>query len=177
MEDFTNTPEQTNKPNPQSSPAQNLGIGALITAIITFVMALIPCIGMVAIIPGIIAIVLAAVGMSHASRNNSPRGVLLAAMIVAILASLIAFSQVFVIGKFAEKADKWPREFQNIMQDVQKEVFDELDDANISIKVENRNGEKVEITTTIDKKDREATLDELEKGNAPANDTMDKGNK
>jgi hypothetical protein len=44
----------------------------------------------------------------------------------------------------------------------------DLEDSKISIKVENGNGEKVEITTNADKKDREQTLEDLEKGNEPA---------
>ncbi len=43
----------------KNNSGQNLGIAALITAIITFVLAVIPCVGLIAIIPGIIAIVLA----------------------------------------------------------------------------------------------------------------------
>ena len=50
----------------ENKTAQNLGIGALITAIITFVLAVIPCVGLIAIIPGIIALVLSIVGLSHA---------------------------------------------------------------------------------------------------------------
>ena len=67
----------------KNNTGQNLGIAALITAIITFVLAVIPCVGLIAIIPGIIAIVLASVGLSQATRNNSPRGVLLAGLIIA----------------------------------------------------------------------------------------------
>ncbi len=85
--------EETNK------SGQNLGIAALITAIITFVLAVIPCVGLIAIIPGIIAIVLASVGLSQAARNDSPRGVIIAGLIIAIVASLISFSQIFVAGK------------------------------------------------------------------------------
>ena len=101
---------------------------------------------MIAIIPGIIAIVLASVGLSQASRNNSPRGVLIAGLIIAIIASLISLSQVFVVGKIAQKADKWPNEIQNIINDVQDNVIKDIEDANVSIKVES-NGEKVEINT------------------------------
>ena len=50
----------------KQSTGQNLGIAALITAIITFMLAVIPCVGILAIIPGIIAIVLASVGLSQA---------------------------------------------------------------------------------------------------------------
>jgi len=88
----------------KNNTGQNMGIAALITAIIAFVIAVIPCVGLIAIIPGIIAIVLASVGLSQAARNNAPRGVLFAGLIIAIIASMISFSQVFVAGKFAKSA-------------------------------------------------------------------------
>jgi phosphate/sulfate permease len=155
----------------KTNTGQNMGIAALITAIITFVLAVIPCVGLIAIIPGIIAIVLASVGLSQAARNNSPRGVLVAGLIIAIIASLISFSQVFVAGKIFQNADKWPKEIENIVNDVQDNVIKDLEDANISIKVES-NGDKVEINTTTDKKDKEKTLEDLEKGNTTLNDTL-----
>jgi phosphate/sulfate permease len=152
---------------------QNLGIAALIAAIITFVIAVIPCVGLIAIIPGIIAIVLASVGLSQAAKNNSARGVLFAGLIIAILGSLISFSQIFVIGKFTQNADKWPKDIQNIVNDVQDNVMKELKDADISIKVES-NGEKVEINTSSNKKDQEQTLEDLEGGNTQKDDTLQK---
>jgi hypothetical protein len=179
MEDFTNNTSQ----NPAGQPAapgqkpsgsQNLGIAALITAIITFVLAVIPCVGLIAIIPGIIAIVLAAVGLSQASRSDSPRGMLIAGLIIAAVASLISFSQFFVAGKIAKKAEsKWPDNIENIINDVQENVMDELEDANVSIKVES-DGNKVEINTNPDRENREQELEELEKDNKQSNDSLEK---
>ncbi|MCX6253236.1 MAG: hypothetical protein NTV31_02030 [Bacteroidia bacterium] len=157
----------------KNNTGQNLGIAALITAIITFVLAVIPCVGLIAIIPGIIALVLASVGLSQASRNDSPRGVLIASLIIAIIAVLISFSQIFVAGRFAQKADKWPHDIQNIINDVQDNVVKELKDNDISIKVES-NGEKVEINTSSNKKNQEQKLEDLEGGNAQKNDTLQK---
>jgi hypothetical protein len=157
----------------KNTSGQTLGIAALITAIITFVLAVIPCIGLIAIIPGIIAIVLASVGLSQAARNDSPRGVLIAGLIIAIIASLISFSQVFVAGKLAHRANKWPADIQNIVNDVQDNVVKSLEDANVNIKIES-NGDKVEITTNSSKKEKEQTLEDLEKGNNPDNDTIPK---
>lgn len=155
----------------KNNSGQNLGIAALITAIITFVLAVIPCVGIIAIIPGIIAIILASVGLSQAARNNNPRGVLLAGLIIGIIASLIAFSQIFVAGKIAQKADKWPNEIQNVINDVQDNVIKDIEDANISIKVES-NGDKVEINTNTGKEDMEKKLEELEKVNTQTNDSV-----
>jgi uncharacterized membrane protein len=92
-------------------------------------------VGLIAIIPGIIAIVLASVGFPRLRRNNSPRE-LLAGLIIAIIASMISFSQIFVAGKIAHKADKWPNNIGNIINDVQDNVTKDIEDANVSIKVE-----------------------------------------
>jgi hypothetical protein len=152
---------------------QNLGIAALITAIIAFIVAVIPCVGLVAIVPGIIAIVLAAVGLSQAARDDSPRGIPLAGLIIAIVAFLISFSQGFAIGKIARNSDKWPNEIHEIINDVQENVVKEIEDANVSIKVES-DDEKVEINVGQDKNksDKEQTLEDLEKAKANANDTI-----
>jgi hypothetical protein len=141
----------------------NLGIAALITAIITFVLAVIPCVGLIAIIPGIIAIVLASVGLSQSARSNHPRGILIAGLIIAIIASLISASQVFVVTRIASSADKLPGGIENIIKDVQDNVIKDLNDEDISIKVES-NGNKVEIRTGANKEDNEKKLEDLEKG-------------
>jgi len=154
---------------------QNLGIAALITAIITFVLAVIPCVGLMAIIPGIIAIVLASVGLSHASRTDSARGILIAGLIIGIVATMISFSQVFVVGKIAQKADKWnkwPDVIEDVVMDVKKDVLEDLEDANISIKIESGD-ETVEISTSVNKKELVETLEELEGEDSTAVDTLE----
>ncbi len=154
---------------------QNLGIAALITAIVTFVFAVIPCVGIIAIIPGIIAIVLASVGLSQASRNNSPRGTLVAGLVIAVVACLISFSQIFVAGEVAKKVQSnLPGDIENIINDVQENVIKDLEDANVNIKIES-NGDKVEITTNPDKSDREQTLEDLESENTATDDTVATG--
>lgn len=176
MEDFTNNTNQKTElssgQSPRPTSGQNLGIAALITAIVTFVLAVIPCVGIIAMIPGIIAIVLAAVGLSQAARNNSPRGLLIAGLVIAVVASMISFSQIFVAGKIANKAEnEWGKNIENIINDVHDNVLNELEDKNISIKVES-NGDKVEITTNPDKQNKEQELEELEKANTQSNDTV-----
>jgi phosphate/sulfate permease len=155
----------------KNNSGQNLGIAALITAILTFVLAVIPCVGLIAIIPGIVAIVLASVGLSQANRNDSPHGVAIAGLIIGIIAIMISFSQIFVARKIAHHADKWPKQMENIMNGVQEDVEKGIKDANISIKVES-NGDTIRIVTTPDKRNKEQTLEDLEKGNSSANDTL-----
>jgi flagellar biosynthesis protein FliQ len=155
----------------RNSSASNLGIAALITGIITFVLSVIPCVGLIAIIPGIIAIILASVGLSQASRSYSPKGVLIAGLIIAVLGSMIAVSQVYVAGRIAKHADKWPNEIQNIIKDVQDNVVKELEDNNVNIKVES-NGEVMEINTGSIRKSQEKKLEDLEGGTTQKDDTV-----
>lgn len=179
MEDFTNNTSQ----NPAGQPAakaqrpsgnQNLGIAALITAIVTFVLAVIPCVGLIAIIPGMIAIVLAVVGLSRASAGDAPRGLLIAGLIIAVVASVISFSQIFVAGRIGDKFNKeWGGKFENVINDVQENVLKDLENANVSIKIDS-SGEKVEINASVGKQNREKELENLEKANTQANDTLAK---
>lgn len=178
MEDFTTNTTQPREPLPGQTPrppaGQNLGIAALITAIVTFVLSVIPCVGIIAIVPGIIAVVLASIGLSQASRNDSPRGVLVAGLIIGVVATMIAFSQIFVAGKIGEKFEKnWGGEIENVFQDIQENVLNELENANVSIKVENGN-DTVEIKIGEGKADRQKELEELEKANTGINDTINK---
>jgi hypothetical protein len=160
----------------KSNSGQNLGVAALITGIVTFVLSVIPCVGMIAIIPGIIAIVLASVGLSQASRQNSPKGLLLGGLIIGIVAVMISFSQIFVIGRLSRHAEKWPKDIQSIVDDVKSNVMKDLEDANVSIKIES-NGDTVRINTSTStkKKDFEQKLEDLESGNKLKNDTIKKG--
>ena len=157
----------------KNNTGQSMGIAALVIAILTFVMAAIPCIGVLAIIPGTIAIILASVGLSQAAGKETPRGILIAGLIIAIVASVISFSQIFVAGKIAKNADKWPDQIQNIIKDVQENVVRELDGSNVTIKIES-DGEKIEIKTGSDKKELENKLEDLEEGNTPGNDSLKK---
>ena len=157
----------------KNNSGHNLGIAALITAIVTFVLAVIPCVGLIAIIPGIIAIILASVGLSQASRSSAPKGLLIAGLIIGIIASLISVSQVVVAGKIAKHSDKWQNEIQNIVRDVQDDVVRDLEDANISIKIES-NGDKVEINANTVSKDKQNKLEELEGVKTQENDTLQK---
>lgn len=178
MEDYTNSTGQNTgqtSERPAGGPTgQNLGIAALITAIVTFVLSVIPCIGLIAMIPGIIAIILAAVGLSQASRNNYPRGILIAGLIIAIVAVFISFSQIFIAGRIGDRFEKeFGGRIETVIDDVQENVLDELEDANVSIKVQNGD-DKVEITVDAGKKNRIEELEELENENAGINDTLEK---
>ena len=167
----------------KSNAGQNLGVAALIVGILTFVMAVIPCIGALAVIPGIVAVVLASVGLSQASRNDAPRGMLVAGLVIGIISLMIAFSQVFIAGRLATNTHRWPTEIRRAIEDAKDEVIKDLQDADVNIKIES-DGDVVEIKTRTKRTDLEKTLEELEgAGNEKADtvkrektDTLEKTN-
>jgi NAD/NADP transhydrogenase beta subunit len=158
--------------NVKSNTGQNLGVAALIIAIVTFVLAVIPCLGLIAIIPGIIAIVLGAVGLSQASRNQLAT----AGLIIAIIACLISVSQVFVAGALVREAgiEKFPSGIRNVIKEVKSEVLKELEKENFSIRIE-KDGKRVIIDgNSVDvniNEERKRILEELE-GVSSQNDSL-----
>jgi len=78
---------------------------------------------------------------------------------------------VYVAGKIAKNADKWPNEIQNVINDVQDNVIKELEDNNVNIKIES-NGETVEINSSSLKKDKEQKLEDLEAGSNQKDDSV-----
>jgi hypothetical protein len=160
----------------KSNAGQNLGIAALITGIITFVLAVIPCVGVIAIIPGIITIVLASVGLSQASRSNSPKGVIVAGLVIGVIAVMISFSQIFVAGRIASKADNWPSDIQKAIEEVRDDVIRDMEDSKVSIKIESSDGDTVDINIRTKGNDvRVKQLEDLEGAKPEQNDTVKKG--
>lgn len=157
----------------KTNSGQNLGVAALITGIITFVLAVIPCVGILAIIPGIIAVVLAAVGLSQATRTNSPRGVIVAGLVIGAVALMIAFSQIFFIGRMARNNHGWNSDFRSAIEEVKRDIKKDFEKGNVNIKIES-NGESIEIKADGSKEGRLKQLEDLESGKKEANDTTKK---
>ncbi len=135
-----------------------LGVGALVTAIIAFLMAVVPCVGVIAFLPAVIALVLAIVGLSR-TRNN--QGVLIGGLAVAIIALMISVSQIVVIGKVANHSDNWADEIEKVIKDVTSDIEKEFGDNEVTIRVDSGE-ETVEIKATTRKNELENKLDELE---------------
>lgn len=142
------------------NPGQGLGVAALVLGVISFIVALIPCIGLFALFTASVAIVLGAIGLSQASRNKSPKGLMLGGLILGILALFIAIVQIVFLSNFKDKAPYFEEKMEDIFKDFEKDVIDEFGDGSFSITIDD-GGERVEINSTIKKELRDA-LDELE---------------
>lgn len=74
----------------KSNAGQVLGIVGLILGIISLLIAFIPCIGVMALLPGGIAILLCLIGLAQANNNDAPKGLLITALIISFIATSIA---------------------------------------------------------------------------------------
>ncbi len=82
-----------------SNAGQGLGVAGFVVGLIALILSFIPCLGMYALVPGIIALIFSAVAFSQASSANAPRGLIIAALIISILGSSIAAWQLLAIRK------------------------------------------------------------------------------
>lgn len=162
----------------RSSSGSALGTAALITGLITFVIAVIPCIGIIAVVPGIVTIVLASIALSQASRERSHQGIIITALIIGIVTLLISTSQLFFAINLGRNADRLIPEdvrkaLKEVKEDVSKDVLKDLEDARINIKIESGD-EKIEINATgSGNKDKLIEqLEVLEKGRKEKSDTL-----
>ncbi len=135
-----------------------VGVGALVTAIIAFLLAVIPCIGLIAIIPAVIAVVLAIIGLSRPQGNQ---GMLVGGLVVGIIALMISVSQSFVLGKIANKSGSWATDIEKVIRDVTDDLEQEFGDNEVTIRI-NNNDDTVEIKASAKKGVLQDRLEELE---------------
>lgn len=75
--------------NTHQNTGQGFGIAGLIVGILAFIFALIPPTSILAIMLGIIALVFSYLGYSQAKKSNAAKGLVIAALVVSLVASVV----------------------------------------------------------------------------------------
>jgi len=141
---------------------QGMGIAALVLGIISFVVAFIPCVGILALFTAVAAIVLGAIGLSQATRASSHhRGLNIGGLIVGVVALFVSITQIAVIVGLSENADHWSSKIEEIVGDIEKDIKDEIDRGDFRITIE-EGDKKVEINASSNRDVLLDKLDELE---------------
>ena len=104
-----------------SNAGKGFGIAGLVLGLIALIFSFIPCLGMYAIFPGVLAIILAAVALMQANKGNGPKGLIIAALIVSLIGTAVAVYQYSVLK---EAASAFTGELEGI-----KENLEELEEA------------------------------------------------
>ncbi len=134
----------------KTSAGQGLGVAGLVIGILAVILALIPCIGRIAIIPGVIALALSLVAFSQANKGNGGKGVIIGALVVSIIAISVGIIQIVffaavsteggniknkiekVAKKFGDEFEgEYGKDFEEAMEDIEKsmdEIGDDLEE-------------------------------------------------
>ncbi len=108
-----------------SGAGQGFGVAGFVIGIITLILSFIPCLGMYAIIPGVLALVFAIIGYSQAASANAPRGLIIAALVIAIVGTSVAAWQLTIVHRATRGIEKIGRDFPGTIRD---EIGDEIRD-------------------------------------------------
>ena len=103
----------------KTNAGHGLGVAGLVLGILSLFMAFIPCVGVIAIGPGVIAIVLSILGLVQANKNNGAKGINIAALIISGLGTLIACVWLFVFVGIASLDED---QIEGMVEDVIEEV-------------------------------------------------------
>jgi thiol:disulfide interchange protein len=109
----------------KSTAGQGLGIAGFVLGLIALIISFIPCLGMYALLPGILAIVFSAIALTQANKANASKGLIIAALIISILGTSIAAWQFFALKTAADTIEKYGGEFKNAFEEEFGKDFEE----------------------------------------------------
>lgn len=140
----------------KSNAGQGLGIAGLVLGIIAILVCFIPCIGVMAIVPGLVGVTLSAIAYNQAVKGNGARGLIIAALVISILGSSVALLQGLgfsylknrphIINNFKNNIEKEAEKIEENFEDAGKEmekVLEQLENVDDSIHIDIKIGKKL----------------------------------
>jgi hypothetical protein len=114
--------EQQNSTTPQTNSWKLFAIIGLVLGILALLFSFIPCLGMYAIFPGVIGLILGVVAMMQAGKVNAPKGMAIAAIICAVLGSAVAGYQYYKLKSIVDDPSikKGLEDFKNSMDSLKR---------------------------------------------------------
>lgn len=118
--------EETTTTN--SKAGKGLGIAGLVLGILAAVVSFVPCLGMYAMFPGIIGLVLSIISIVQANKAGAAKGMAIAGLVCSLVGTSIAVWQYYTINKIATEVAP---ELENL-----KESLENLDTAKLRQEME-----------------------------------------
>ncbi|HEX3007758.1 MAG TPA: hypothetical protein VHO90_09105 [Bacteroidales bacterium] len=142
----------------KTNAGQGLGIAGLVLGIIAILICFIPCIGILAIVPGLVGVTLSAIAFNQASKGNGTKGIIIAALVVSILGSSIALLQGLGLSYLRNRPDKiWNNVEDKVQNEIEENIDENIDEAGKEMekvleKLENVDNDSIHIDVKIGKK-------------------------
>lgn len=116
---------------PKSS--NTLSIAGLALSVLAFVIALIPCFGIVAFLPALMGLVFALIGLAHVDRHRTPKSIAIVGIVMGATALLMAGVWTGVISSFSSRAEyRLEKKVERILNN----IAEELRDTDVRIQIE-----------------------------------------
>jgi signal transduction histidine kinase len=118
----------------KSTAGQGLGIAGFVLGLVALIISFIPCVGLWALIPGILGIVFSAIALSQTAGTNASKGLIIAGLVLSIIGTSIATVQFFTF-RTASRAIKdhgvelkevFKQEFGKDFEEAREEAAEEL---------------------------------------------------
>lgn len=119
-------PIQPQNTDNKNSSSQILSIVGFVLAIIALIISFIPCVGLYAIFPGAIGLILTIIGMVQINKSGGSKGLSIAGMIISIVAIIIAGIQYFYISSATDQLKDAAIDMEQFSKDMQ-DMTDDLD--------------------------------------------------
>ncbi|MCU4177024.1 hypothetical protein [Carboxylicivirga sp. N1Y90] len=116
---------------PKSS--NTLSIAGLALSVLAFVIALIPCFGMVAAIPAVLGLIFAIIGLAQSPRYRTPKSVAIVGIIMGSTALLIAGVWTGIISTFSNNAEY---RIEQRVERIIDNIAEELQETDVHIRIE-----------------------------------------
>jgi hypothetical protein len=113
---------------PKTNAGQGLGIAGLVIGIITVFISFIPCIGLLALLPGAVAVVLSGIALNQANRGNGAKGLIIAALVVSIFGTTIAAVWGLFFASVATEGERWKNKIENFGNEFEEDFEEEMED-------------------------------------------------
>jgi hypothetical protein len=156
--------EEQTEQKTTSTAGQGFGITALVLGIIALLTAPIPCVGILALIPGILGIIFAIVALVQASQGHGAKGLIITALVISILGTSISTVWVLFISSPPMMRHTGFRGISRQLKTLQREL-EGLEDEWESVPDTSKNYKiTIEKTIKITNGDKEEILEQLEGG-------------
>lgn len=109
----------------KTNAGHGLGIAGLVLGLIAIMICFFPCLGIIAIIPGLVGVTLSVIAYNQAVKGNGARGFIIAALVVSILGSSVALMQGLFISSLSGLSHKFVNKSEQNPDDWTDKNFDE----------------------------------------------------
>jgi hypothetical protein len=119
------------EPNRRTTEGQVTGIIGIVLGVISLIVAFIPCVGVVAFLPGGLAIIFSIISIVQATRGNGSKGLGIVSLVVSSLAILLAVAWLMLfsgVSLIANEAINDPEKFEILEKGIKDALKGDLDD-------------------------------------------------